>query len=68
MVNVWEYANELPFVTVNTVGGDSFSGRIVCVEDIETTELEEDSIVVESEDGEMRSFLQSEIESIEVAG
>ena len=64
MVNVWDYANQLPYVTVKTVDGRIFSGETICVSDMEETDDEEDSLTIESLDGDINTFLQSEIEQI----
>ena len=65
MVNVWEYANDLPIVNVIGLNGNSFLGRVVNVIDAEELEENEDYIAVESESGEIRMFGESEISSIE---
>ena len=65
MVNVWEYANDLPVVNVIGLDGNSFLGRVVNVIDAEELEENEDYIAVESESGEIRMFGESEISSIE---
>lgn len=64
MVNVWDYANQLPYVTVKTVDGRVFSGGIICVMDMEETDDEEDSLTIEAKSGRITTFLQSEIEQI----
>lgn len=64
MVNVWDYANQLPYVTVKTVNGQIFSGETICVSDTEETDFGEDSLTIESLDGDINTFLQSEIEQI----
>lgn len=65
MVNVWEYANDLPIVNVIVLDGNSFLGRVVNVIDAEELEENEDYIAVEAESGEIRMFGESEISSIE---
>lgn len=64
MVNVWDYANQLPYVTVKTVDGRVFSGGIICVMDTEETDYGEDSLTIESRDGDITTFLQSQIEQV----
>lgn len=64
MVNVWDYANQLPYVTVKTVDGRIFSGETICVMDAEETDDEEDSLTIEAKTGRITTFLQSEIEQI----
>ncbi len=66
MVNVWDYANNLPYVTLKAVGGQVFTGGIIYVEDSEETEADEDGLVLETPDGRIINFLQSEIESIQI--
>ena len=66
MVNVWDYANELPRIKLKTVAGDWFVGKVIMVLNAEETEDVEDSIDVEMGSGEIKSFYQDEIESIEV--
>ncbi len=68
MVNILDYANKLPYITLKTVNGKSFSGQIICVMDMEETYFDEDSLTIEKKDGELLIFMQSEIERIEVEG
>lgn len=64
MVNIWEYANKLPKVLLVAKDGKPYVGNIVCVMDCEETEDAEDSVTLEEANGRIRTFLQSEIESI----
>ena len=64
MVNVWEYANDLPRVRITAKDGSIFSGRVVHVIDAEEIEESEDYISVEAVTGEIRLFGASEIKSI----
>ena len=66
MVNVWEYANALPRIKLKTADGNWFSGKVIMVLDAEETEDVEDSIDIEMDSGDIKSFYQDEIESIEV--
>lgn len=65
MVNVWEYANDLPRVRVTGKDDSVFSGRVIHVIDAEEIEESEDYISVEAGTGEIRLFGASEIKSIE---
>lgn len=66
MVNVWDYANKLPHVTLKAADGQVFTGGIIYVEDAEETGTDEDGLVLETTDGRIISFLQSGIESIQI--
>ncbi len=68
MVNVWEYANALPRVKLKTADGKWLVGKVIMVLDAEETEDVEDSIDIEMDSGEIKSFYPNEIESIEVIG
>lgn len=68
MVNIWDYANKLPYITLKTVDGEFFSGQIICVMDTEETCFDEDSLTIEKNNGEILTFMQSEIERIEAGG
>ena len=65
MVNVWEYANDLPFVNVKGTDGSSFYGKVINVIDSEELEENDDFIAIEAKNGEIRLFSESEIASIE---
>ena len=62
MVNVWEFAEELPFVEIKDISGKVFAGRIIHISDAEEADAEEDEVVVESPNGEIRIFPVSQIE------
>ncbi|MCI2056053.1 MAG: hypothetical protein LKJ86_02800 [Oscillibacter sp.] len=65
MINVWEYANDLPRVKVVTESKDVFEGRVIQVIDSEEIEEDEDYISVEANDGEIKLFSASEISAVE---
>lgn len=66
MVNVWEYANALPRVKLKTSDGAVIVGKVAMVWDAEELEDAEDSMDIELDSGEIKSFYPDEIESIEV--
>lgn len=66
MIDVWDYANALPRVKLKTATGDWIIGKVIMVFDAEETEDVEDSIDIELDNGEIKSFYPDEIESIEV--
>lgn len=66
MVNVWDYANAWPRVNLKTTTGDWIVGKVIMVFDAEETEDIKDSIDIELDSGEIKSFYPDEIESIEV--
>lgn len=65
MVNVWDFAQNLGRVKIKSKDGSIYSGNTIAVFDAEETDDVEDSIVVEFNNGEIRTFRVSEIESIE---
>lgn len=66
MVNIWDYANELPSIKLKTVNGTELIGNVVAVFDADEIESAQDCIDIELNSGEIKSFYQDEIESIEV--
>ena len=65
MVNVWDFARDLPKVKVTLKDGTVFVGGVIHVSDEEEMEAEECYIAVEARDGDIGLFAESEIESIE---
>lgn len=65
MVNVWDYANSLPHIRLKDTDRNVYVGRVIYVWDAEETEDMEDSITLEMDSGEIKSFYPDEIESIE---
>lgn len=66
MVNVWDYANSLPRIRLRGTDRSVYVGQVIYVWDAEETEDTEDSITLEMDSGEIKSFYPDEIESIEV--
>lgn len=66
MVNIWDYANQLPHVKLVTSSGEPFVGKVIAVLDALEADDEQDNMVVEADSGEIRIFYPDEIESIEV--
>ena len=66
MVNIWGYANTLPYVALKAVDGRSCPGQIICVMGSEETYFDEDSLAIEMDSGEIVTFMQSEIGRIKV--
>lgn len=65
MVNVWDFAEDLPKVKVTLKNGVAFIGEVIHVSDAEEVEADEDFISIETDDGDVGFFAQSEIERIE---
>lgn len=65
MVNVWNFAEDLPKVKVTLKTGVAFIGEVIHVSDAEEVEADEDFISIEADDGDIGFFATSEIESIE---
>lgn len=65
MVNVWDFARDLPKVKVTLKNGSVFVGGVIHVSDAEELETDEDYITVENRQDGIRMFAESEIESIE---
>ena len=66
MVNIWDYANELPRIKLKTVNGTELIGNVVAVFDADEIESAQDCIDVELDNGKIKSFYPEDIESIEV--
>lgn len=66
MVNIWNYANELPRIKIKTVNGTELIGDVVAVLDSEEIGSTQDCIDVEVDSGGIMSFYPNEIDSIEV--
>lgn len=66
MVNIWDYANQLPRVRLVTSSGESFVGKVIAVLDALESDDELDNMTVEADSGEIRIFYPEDIESIEV--
>ena len=64
MANIWEFAEDLPFVEVKTVSGDTFRGEIIHISDADEADADEDMMSVEAKTGEIRIFQASEIKSV----
>lgn len=68
MINIWDYANTHPRIALVATDGKPYIGGVIAVWDAEEAEDEEDSIAIEMDSGEIKSFYPDEIESIEVIG
>lgn len=66
MINIWEYANSLPKVKLETEDGKTYSGKVVIVFDKDETGEEQDSISIQTGKEEIISFFPSDIKSIEI--
>ena len=66
MVNIWDYANELPRIKLKAINGAELIGNVVAVFDADEIESAQDCIDVELDSGEIKSFYPEDIESIEV--
>lgn len=66
MVNIWDYANQLPRVRLVTSSGELFVGKVIAVLDALESDDELDNMTVEADSGEIRIFYPDDIESIEV--
>jgi hypothetical protein len=66
MVNIWDYANELPRIKLKTKAGKKYIGKIIHIADAEESDDVSDSLVLELANGEIRSFYPDIIESINV--
>lgn len=66
MINIWDYANSLPRVKLVAKSRGVFVGGVIAVWDAIEADDEQDSIVIESDIGEITAFYPDEIESIEV--
>lgn len=66
MINVWEYANTHPRIVVTATDGKEYVGGVIAVWDAVESDDEQDSITIELDSGEIKSFYPDEIESIVV--
>lgn len=66
MINIWNYANDLPRVILTGIDGSEYIGKVLAVLDAEETEDLEDYIDLRLDSGEIKSFYPSEIKSIDV--
>ncbi len=66
MIDVWQYANTHPRIALTTTNGREYIGGVIAVWDAEESDDEQDSITIEMDSGEIKSFYPDEIESIEV--
>ncbi len=66
MVNIWNYANQLPRVKLLTAMGELFEGKVIAVLDALESDDDQDNMAVEADSGEIKIFYPNEIESIEV--
>lgn len=66
MVNIWDYANTRPRICLKTKSGEECIGKTYMVWDADESDDTEDSITIELDSGEIKSFYHNEIESIEV--
>ena len=64
MINVWSFAEDLPFVEVADINGVIFRGEIIHISDAEEADAEDDEVVVEALSGEIRIFPVSQISSM----
>lgn len=65
MVNVWDYVNAKK-LKITDVNGKEFVGDLIAVMDTEESGETEDDITIQVDDVTIISFLQSEIEKIEI--
>lgn len=65
MVNIWKYDGMSFPVTIKTNDGEQFTGSVICVNDADEEEPE-DNITLEMKNGRIISFYPSEIETIDV--
>ena len=65
MVNIWDFANQLGKVRITTLDGEVYVGDIICVDDAEEADDDEDSITIEEKNGRIWGFYPSEIAKIE---
>ena len=66
MVNIGDYANKKSKICVKTKNGSNCIGKTLMVWDAIETESEQDSITLELDSGEIKSFYPDEIGSIDV--
>lgn len=66
MINIWEFAKNLPRISLISADGNQFVGKIIAVMDAQEADDDDDNMVVEADSGEIKIFYPNEIESIEV--
>ena len=64
MINIWEFAEDLPFVEIKDMSGAVFKGGMIHVSDAEEAEAEEDAVIIKIVNGGIRIFPVSQIASI----
>lgn len=65
MVNIWEFANTHPRVSLVDQSGKRYVGQTLMVFDAEESDDERDSIAIEMDSGEIIMFYPEEISAIE---
>ena len=65
MVNIWEYANDLPKIKLVTTNGERYVGDVYMVFDAEEADDKEDILALSVEGGRIRHFYPSQIAKIE---
>ena len=66
MINIWEYANSLPRVRLQTTTNEKYEGQVIAVWDAEEMDDTEDCIDIRVDSGAIKAFYPDEIKSIEV--
>lgn len=64
MINIWEYANKLPNLEIETTEGQRFSGKVIAVFDAEESGEEQDNLALELKNGRIVSFYPSDIKTV----
>ena len=64
MINIWEFAEDLPFVEIKDINGAVFAGGMIHVSDSEEADAEEDAVIIKIPNGGIRVFPVSQIASI----
>ncbi len=65
MINLWDYANDLPRVRITLKNGNIIQGNTIIVFDAEELDDDEDAIGVDLDGGGAATVCQSEIAKIE---
>nr|DAH27593.1 MAG TPA: hypothetical protein [Caudoviricetes sp.] len=66
MINIWEYANSLPRVRLQTTTNEKYEGQVIAVWDAEEIAGTQDCIDIRVDSGAIKAFYPDEIKSIEV--
>ena len=66
MINIWEYANSLPRIRLQTTTNEKYEGQVIAGWDAEEMDDTEDCIDIRVDSGAIKSFYPYEIKSIEV--